>query len=66
MLLGDIPPEVKIHSVILFQLNRLLQGEKNWEPGEHARRVGGWQDGDHNFFVEETLEISSEPMKNAI
>ena len=66
MLLGDIPPEVKLHSVILLKLNWFFQREQNWEPGEHAWRVGGRQDGDHDFFVEETLKVPSKTMQNAI
>ena len=66
MLLGDIPPEVKPHSVILLKLNWFFQRKQNWEPGEHAWRAGGRKDGDHYFFVEETLKVPSKTMQNAI
>ena len=66
MLLGDIPPEVKFHGIILLELYRFLQREENREPGEHAGGVSGREDGDHDVLVKETLKVATKPMKHTV
>ena len=66
MLLGNIPPEVKFDRIVLLELDRFLEGEKDGEPGEHAGGVGGGEDGDHDVLVQETLKVASKPMQDTV
>ena len=66
MFLGHIPPEVKLHCVILLELHGFLEWKEEGEPGEHARGVGGGEDRDHDFLVQKTLKVASKAMKDTV
>ena len=66
MALGYVPPEMQLQLVRFLHLDGLLQREEDGEPGEHAGRVSGWQDGDDDVLVKLTLKIASEAVEDRI
>ena len=66
MIGGHVPPEMQFQLVSLLDLDRFLQREEDGEPGEHAGRVSGWQDGDDDVLVKLTLKIASEAVEDRI
>ena len=66
MLCADVPPEVEHDLVIRLELDRLTKREKDGEPGEHAGRVGGGKDADHDLLVQLALEVAAEPVQDRV
>ena len=66
VVVGHVPPKMQLQPVSLLHLNRVLQWEEYWEPGEHPRGVGGGQDGDVDVLIQLTLEVPSKAVEDRV
>ena len=55
-------PHGSLHSSCCGAVHRILQGEEDRKPAEHAGGVGGGQSGEGDVLVKNTVKISTQTM----